>query len=86
MTSVTASSLRPAKFDPDEIRNITRRAKAAGLLRGAGEAAPVEKKGQPVAAESGLRSLWMDVTPEKAKEWLANNFRNRPISEDVVAA
>ncbi len=86
MHSVTASSLRPAKFDPEEIRRIALRAKRAGLLRGAGEPNPLEKNGQPVAAERGLRSQWMDVTPELAKLWLGNNFRNRPISEDVIAA
>ena len=86
MLSLTASSLRPAKFDPEEIRAIVRRGKAAGLLRGAGEANPVAKNGKPVAADSGLRSQWLDVTPEMAKSWLANNFRNRPISDDVVAA
>ncbi len=86
MTSVTRSSLRPAKFDPDEIRRITSRAKSAGLLRGAGETTPIVKNGKPVAAEAGLRSQWMDVTPEMAKTWLGNNFRNRPISDDTVEA
>lgn len=86
MVSLTHSSLRAAKFDPEEIRHIVRRSKAAGLLRGAGDAAPVEKNGKPVAAEHGLRSQWMDVTPEIAQRWLENNFRNRPIAEDVVAA
>ena len=86
MISLTASSLRSTTFDPDEIRSIALRARKAGLLRGAGEAATIEKNGQPVAAESGLRSQWMDVSPELAKTWLGNNFRNRPISDDVVAA
>lgn len=86
MLSVTCSSLRSAKFDPDEIRSIVRRSKNAGLLHGPGEATPIKKDGKPVAAEAGLRSQWMDVTPGLAKQWLGNNFRNRPISEDVVAA
>lgn len=86
MKSVTASSLRPAKFDPDEIRRITARAKATGLLRDGNTPLTVEKNGAPVAAESGLRSQWMDVTPELAKKWLDNNFRNRRISDDVVAS
>jgi hypothetical protein len=83
---VSASYLRSARFDPDEIRRITARAKQSGLLRGPGDVAPVEKNGKPVAADAGLRSQWMDVTPDLARRWLENNFRNRPISEDVVAA
>lgn len=47
---------------------------------------PIEKNGQPVAAESGLRSVWMDIDPAIAARWLENNFRNRPVVEDVVIA
>lgn len=86
MTSVTHSSLRAAKFDPEEIRRIAARAKKAGLLKGAGEPTAIAKNGKPVAAEAGLRSLWMDVTPEMAKTWLGNNFRNRPLSDDTIVA
>ena len=49
--------------------------------------APLAKDaGAPVAVEAGLRSVWMDVTPEQARAWLERNFRNRPVSEDVVAS
>lgn len=34
----------------------------------------------------GVRSKWMDVTPEMARDWLQNNFRNRPVSEETVTA
>jgi len=49
-------------------------------------AAPVEKNGKPLAAEGAFRSQWTDITPLMAKTWLKNNFRNRPVAEDVVAA
>jgi len=51
-----------------------------------GTALPVEKNGIPVSAEGNVRAQWMDVTPETASRWLRNNFRNRPVSDDVVAA
>ncbi len=46
----------------------------------------VEKNGVPAAELGNVRSEWMDVTPEKAARWLKNNFVNRPVSDDVVAA
>jgi len=81
-----APSLKSATFDPDEIRLIVRRGKERGDIIENGKARPVEKTGAPVAAEHGLRSVWMDVGPEKARHWLDNNFRNRPLKDDVVAA
>jgi len=61
------------------------------LIHDAGAPAKVEKNGQPAAKllrQDGeiLQSQWMDVTPEMAKRWLDNNFRNRPLVGDVVAA
>ncbi len=76
----------PAPLDADEIRRIVARGKQTGALRLPGDATPVEKNGQPVAAMAGLRSQWIDVTPATAKQWLENNFRNRPISDDVITA
>ena len=73
-------------FDPVAIRRLVEAGKAQGLVRAPGEAVSIEKKGQPVAAQAGLRSQWMDIDPATAKRWLENNFRNRPIKEDVVQA
>lgn len=39
--------------------------------------------GAPV---DGLVSQWMEVDPGLAAHWLQNNFRNRPLSEEVVKA
>ena len=47
----------------------------------------VEKNGAPVYDKSApTNSQWMDVTPAMAASWLKNNFRNRPVAEDVVTA
>ena len=45
-----------------------------------------EKIGASATVENGVRSQWMDVTPEMAARWLKVNFRNRPVSEDVIKA
>ncbi len=52
---------------------------------------PVEKNGVPVdagdpTAGTKLTSQWMDITPSLAAAWLKNNFRNRPMKEDVITA
>ncbi|HEV2210835.1 MAG TPA: hypothetical protein VG167_18840 [Verrucomicrobiae bacterium] len=47
---------------------------------------PIEKDGIDVTALNGVRSQWMDITPEMAARWLKNNFRNRPIRWDTVKA
>lgn len=73
-------------FDPEEIRRIVEDAKEKGLLLDPGQAREIEKKGEEAARLGLLRTLWMEVTPAKAREWLENNFRNRPIKEDVVKA
>ena len=72
--------------DPDELRRIVNLAKERGMIRDAGTARSIEKDGEAAAALGGVRSQWMSVTPARAKEWLENNFKNRPISEDVVIA
>ena len=71
-------------FNPTEIRRLVARGRELGLVRDAN--APLDKSGTPVANHSGLRAVWIDVTPAQAEEWLTRNFRNRSISEDVVAA
>ena len=45
-----------------------------------------EKNGAAAAVENGARSQWMDVTAEMAARWLRVNFRNRPVSDDIVKA
>lgn len=45
-----------------------------------------DKTAPPAVMENGVRSQWMNVTPETASRWLKNNFRNRPVSDGVVAA
>ena len=45
-----------------------------------------EKSGPAATSLNGVRSQWMDVTPEMASRWLRNNFRNRPVKDDVVSA
>lgn len=59
---------------------------------------PLAPKGQPLPVDKdtgavedatdlfGIRSKWMDVTPEMARDWLQNNFRNRPVSGPTVIA
>lgn len=51
-----------------------------------GVALPIEKNGTDVTRGEAGRSQWMDVTPKLAQRWLHNNFRNRPVSDDVVTA
>jgi len=50
------------------------------------QAIPIEKPSETAAKLGGVTSGWMDVDPATAKRWLENNFRNRPISEDVIDA
>lgn len=70
-----------------ELREIVEEAKAKGLVTMPGVARPVAKDGQDaLAARGGVRSQWIEVKPAKARQWLENNFRNRPLSDDVVAA
>lgn len=51
-----------------------------------GVALPVAKNGVDVAQGDAGRSQWMEVTPALAQRWLRNNFRNRPVSDDVVTS
>jgi hypothetical protein len=69
-----------------EIRRIVAAGKSRGLIQAAGEQVPVKKDGAPAAELGGVRSQWIDVTPAMASDWLHNNFRNRPVKQDVVQA
>jgi len=78
--------LSSAPFNPDEIRRVVQLGKDRGLILDGNKARPVAKNGIDAAAEGKLRSQWMDVDPATAKRWLENNFKNRPVKEDVVLA
>lgn len=79
---------RGVGFDEDEFRRTIERAKRAGLIRirEDGVALPIKKVGLAAASEGAVRSLWMDVTPAKAAEWLKNNFRNRKLIKGAIDA
>lgn len=69
-----------------EIRRLVQLGKDRGLIRGPQDAVAVQKNGEAAAALGQVRSQWMDVDPATAHRWLENNFRNRPLSQDVVLA
>jgi hypothetical protein len=69
-------------FRQDELKALHDK----GILQMPGVAIPVEKNGTPLATEGAQRSLWMDITPALAKQWLRNNFRNRSLREETVDA
>jgi hypothetical protein len=71
---------------PDEVRRMLQSASEKGLVRLPGPKAVIDKNGLAAADLGNVRSQWMDVTPAMAKKWLENNFRNRPLVEDVVNA
>ncbi len=84
------SSIRSApalgRLDAAEVRRLIQAGKDRGLIRTAGTAQPVAKAGAPVAAQGQLRTVWMEVDPATARRWLENNFRNRRLDDDTVAA
>jgi hypothetical protein len=73
-------------IDATEIRRLVQIGKDRGLIRGGDMALPILKNGEDAAQLGGVRSQWMDVDPKTAKTWLENNFRNRPLKDDVVQA
>jgi len=73
-------------FNPDEIRRLVQIGKDRGLIRGGDQATPVLKNGTEATNLGGVRSQWMEIDPKTAKLWLENNFRNRPLKDDVVQA
>ena len=86
MVTPLLSPRSDSRFDPDEIRRLVQIGKDRGLIRDPGVALGIEKNGEDAAALGPLRSQWMDVDPDTARRWLENNFRNRPLKEDVVTA
>lgn len=79
-------SLEKGQIDPEEIRRLVAKSKESGLISTPGKAVPIAKNGKPLTDIAGVSAQWMDVDPGTAAHWLQNNFRNRPISDDVVAA
>lgn len=45
-----------------------------------------DKQGLAATKHGSVVSVWIEVTPDMARRWLLVNFRNRPMSEDVVRA
>jgi antitoxin (DNA-binding transcriptional repressor) of toxin-antitoxin stability system len=86
MTRKPSSLSVAATYSAAEIRRLVQLGKDRGLVRGPGESIAVAKNGEPAAALAGVRTQWMEVTPELARQWLENNFRNRSLDDDVVAA
>lgn len=82
----TMTSPVPARPSAAEISKII--AHNSNLVKRPGEALPVVKNGTPIAETLApdLKVQEMLVTPEMARLWLKNNFRNRPVKEDVVKA
>jgi hypothetical protein len=72
--------------DPEEIRRLVDLGKERGLIQDAGKALKIDKNGFDLSTLGPLRTQWIEVTPELAKRWLNNNFRNRSVREDVARA
>ncbi len=72
-----------------ETQRLLRVAEERGWVKQAaqpGRADAIEKNGFDLANLADVRSQWIDITPEMAERWLKNNFRNRPVKDDVVRA
>lgn len=68
-----------------------KKARREGRVLAAEDKSPVVKNGFNLAElkREGLadvRCQWMEITPDQARLWLRNNFRNRPVSDDLVTA
>ena len=94
ITTPTRSSTS-RDFDPDAIRRLVEAGKKSGLIIPAGQHRPkisqrpvakLDQPGEAVHVAGPMRTVWTDVTPEQAADWLKNNFVNRPMKEDVVHA
>lgn len=81
----TYHTLEKGHIDPEEIRRLVAKSKDQGLIKTPGKA-EIKKDGTSVVDFDGVNAQWIDIDPGKAAHWLQNNFRNRPISEDVIAA
>jgi len=71
---------------PEEIRRLIEIGKSRGLIRDGRDPVKIEKNGIDLARLENVTIQKVDVTPAMAGYWLQNNFRNRPMVEDVVKA
>lgn len=71
---------------PEEIKRLVDLGRERGTIRAAGEAWSIDKDGIDATELGNVKSQWMNVTPAMAKKWLQNNFRNRPLLDDVIQA
>lgn len=82
--SATVRSALPT--NADRIRQEVERFRRQGLLLRPGDVAPVTKVGTQATSLNGVRSVWMSISPEMAKRWLANCRVNRSLDRAVVVA
>jgi hypothetical protein len=67
--------------------NALQRLTKRGLIRPGSAPTKIDSEtGAPATALLSVKSRWVDISPEKAAAWLANNFRNRPVVQDVIDA
>jgi hypothetical protein len=78
----TLSCLEIAGITPEEIEKW----KAQGFGRAKPSVNTIDKSGDAAATEAAVISRWINVTPAMAAAWLKNNFVNRLVSDDTVAA
>lgn len=86
MRPCSTRSYAAASFDPAEARRIVEAAKTKGLIQSPGTVVPITAGQQAPAAESEMRSEWVDIDPATAEKWLGANIRNRSLKKDVVRA
>lgn len=86
MSTNKPAALKPGGMTVDEIKRTVEAAKRSGLISGGNAPVRIGKAGDEATALGRVESKWVEVTPERAAHWLQNNFRNRPMKEDVVAA
>lgn len=73
------SALAVAGLTADQVRKLAVQFNAATVK-------PADKQGLAATQSGSVVSVWIEVTPEMARRWLLVNFRNRPMSQEVVAA
>lgn len=72
-----STAMEIAGISPETIKKFIAKAGANAADKAAGAAA---------TSEENVLSRWINVSPEMAARWLKSNFRNRPVSDDVVTA
>jgi hypothetical protein len=67
----------------NDMRETIERGKRLGLISAAGEKKKIQLSGE-AAQHNGVRIQFCNVTPELAKQWLANNTGNRKLKDNTV--